>query len=93
MERIEMHKGMNCLLLNGRPLQGDRAAVISKLIAAGYRDPHALYERLMDLGPSLIWGYTIEKFLELFNSCVEPLDADDGDGDGLSATSRARRGD
>ena len=91
MEKIELHKGMNCLLLNGRPLQGDRTAVISQLITVGYRDPQSLYNRLVELGPSLIWGYNYEKFLELFISCTGVVDTDDGDG--LSATSRARRGD
>ena len=89
MKRIEFHKGMRCLLLDGCPLIGQRHEVYVKLISAGVTDAEKLYDKLVELDSPLYWGFTKEAFVAEYNKY---LGDDIDDGEGLSASSRARRG-
>lgn len=88
IEKLGFHKGMRCLLLGGRAIQGQRHEVYLQLIASGIKDAEKLYDKLVELDSPLYWGFTKEAFVADYNSYLH----DEDDGEGLSPTSRARRG-
>ena len=89
IEKLQFHKGMRCLLLGGRPINGQRHEVYINLINAGIKDPEKLYDKLVELDSPLYWGFTKEAFVAEYNKY---LGDDIDDGEGLSASSRVRRG-
>ena len=90
INKLQFHKGMRCLLLGGRPINGQRHEVYNKLIACGITDAEKLYDKLVELDSPLYWGKSKADFASEFNSY---LNDESDDGEGLSPTSRARRGD
>lgn len=89
IEKLGFHKGMRCLLLGNSPITGQRHEVYIKLIAYGIRDAEKLYDKLVELDSPLYWGFTKEAFVADYNSYIND---ESDDGEGLSASSRARRG-
>lgn len=89
INKLDFHKGMRCLLLCGRPINGQRHEVYVKLVACGVKDAEKLYDKLVELDSPLYWGKSKADFVAEYNSY---LGGESDDGDGLSASSRARRG-
>lgn len=89
IEKLQFHKGMRCLVLGGRVIDGQRHEVYLKLIASGITDAEKLYDKLVELESPLYWGFNKEAFVADYNSY---LGGESDDGEGLSASSRARRG-
>lgn len=88
IEKLQFHKGARALMIGGRIIDGQRHEVYNKLIACGIKDAEKLYDKLVELDSPLYWGKSKEAFASEFNSYLH----DEDDGEGLSPTSRARRG-
>ena len=88
INNLGFHKGMRALMLGGRIIDGQRHEVYTKLISCGIKDAEKLYDKLVELDSPLYWGFTKEAFVADYNSYLH----DEDDGEGLSPTSRARRG-
>lgn len=89
INKLEYHKGFGALMICGRILDGQRHEVYNKLIRCGIRDAEKLYDKLVELDSPLYWGFTKEAFAADYKRYI---DDDSDDGEGLSASSRARRG-
>ena len=89
IEKLQFHKGMRALMIGNRVIQGQRHEVYNKLISAGIRDAEKLYDKLVELDSPLYWGKSKADFVAEYN---EYLGNESDDGEGLSPTSRARRG-
>ena len=90
IEKLQFHKGARALMIGGRIIDGQRHEVYVKLIACGIKDAEKLYDKLVELDSPLYWGFTKEAFVAEYNKY---LSNESDDGNGLSPTSRARRGD
>ena len=90
IEKLQFHKGARALMIGGRIIDGQRHEVYNKLIACGITDAEKLYDKLVELDSPLYWGFTKEAFVAEYNKY---LSNESDDGNGLSPTSRARRGD
>lgn len=90
IDKLQFHKGMRCLLLGNHPITGQRHEVYITLISYGIRDAGKLYDKLVELQAPLYWGKSKEDFIAEYNVYINN---DSDDGEGLSASSRARRGD
>ena len=89
IEKLQFHKGARALMVSGRLIDGQRHEVYTKLISCGIKDAEKLYDKLVELDPPLYWGFTKEAFVAEYNKY---LNDESDDGEGLSPTSRARRG-
>ena len=89
IQKLQFHKGARALMIGGRIIDGQRHEVYLKLIACGIRDAGKLYDKLVELQAPLYWGKSKEDFIAEYNVYINN---DNDDGDGLSPTSRARRG-
>ena len=89
INKLQFHKGARALMIGGRIIDGQRHEVYNKLISFGIRDAEKLYDKLVELDSPLYWGFTKEAFVAGYN---EYLGNDSDDGEGLSPTSRSRRG-
>ena len=89
IEKLQFHKGARALMIGGRIIDGQRHEVYVKLIACGIKDAEKLYDKLVELDSPLYWGKSKADFASEFNSY---LNDESDDGEGLSPTSRARRG-
>ena len=89
IEKLQFHKGARALMIGGRIIDGQRHEVYVKLIACGIKDAEKLYDKLVELDSPLYWGFTKEAFVAEYNKY---LSNESDDGNGLSPTSRARRG-
>ena len=89
INKLDFHKGFGALMLNGRVIDGQRHEVYTKLISCGIKDAEKLYDKLVELDSPLYWGFTKEAFVAEYNKY---LGDESDDGEGLSASSRARRG-
>ena len=89
INNLGFHKGARALMIGGRIIDGQRHEVYIKLIRSGIKDAEKLYDKLVELDAPLYWGRTKEAFASEFNSY---LNDESDDGEGLSASSRARRG-
>lgn len=87
--KLGFHKGMRCLLWGGRVIDGQRHEVYTKLISCGITDAAKLYDKLVELDSPLYWGKSKADFVAEYNSYIG---GESDDGEGLSASSRARRG-
>ena len=90
IEKLQFHKGARALMIGGRIIDGQRHEVYTKLISCGIKDAEKLYDKLVELDSPLYWGFTKEAFVAEYNKY---LSNESDDGNGLSPTSRARRGD
>ena len=89
IQRLEFHKGMRALMIGNRVITGQRHEVYRQLISFGITDAGRLYDKLVELNSPLYWGFTKEAFATEYNKY---LGNESDDGEGLSASSRARRG-
>lgn len=90
INKLQFHKGARALMIGGRIIDGQRHEVYTKLTACGITDAEKLYDKLVELDSPLYWGFTKEAFVAEYNKY---LSNESDDGNGLSPTSRARRGD
>lgn len=90
IEKLQFHKGMRALMIGSRVITGQKHEVFRTLIAYGIKDAEKLYDKLVELESPLYWGKTKAEFASEFNVYVKD---ESDDGEGLSPTSRARRGD
>lgn len=90
IEKLQFHKGARALMIGGRIIDGQRHEVYNLLVACGITDAEKLYDKLVELDSPLYWGFTKEAFVAEYNKY---LSNESDDGNGLSPTSRARRGD
>lgn len=89
ISKLQFHKGARALMIGGRIIDGQRHEVYTKLVSLGITDADELYDKLVELEAPLYWGRTKEAFSAEYN---EYLGNESDDGEGLSPTSRARRG-
>lgn len=89
INKLGFHKGARALMIGGRIIDGQRHEVYNKLVSFGVTDAEKLYDKLVELDSPLYWGKSKADFASEFNSYLH----DEDDGEGLSPTSRARRGD
>ena len=90
IQKLQFHKGMRALMIGNRPIMGQKHEVYISLISYGIRDADKLYDKLVELQAPLYWGKTKAEFASEFNVYLKD---ESDDGEGLSPTSRARRGD